>query len=262
MPKTTPTHNKYNTQILAQFGELAIDIAEKQRYAAWKAADINKAVREGRAPTPGGPADVDPSAGVDGEGDVGAVHQHYPTDTVVPPPPLPPLPPAVDTDATEDTTHYHAPPPSSLPTAYGSTTHTNQESNDNNNNNDDEDEDEDDDFGLPEPPTSLHQAPSITATTTTQLPPMTPGTRVLFMDDVYDATGEGGRPMRGTVARVDGNVLHVALADRIVPALREQLVYEVLVGDEVQYIRDDAAGEECTVEAADVQHWYGCSTLV
>ena len=28
-----------------------------QRYAAWKAADIRKAVREGRTPTPGPPGD-------------------------------------------------------------------------------------------------------------------------------------------------------------------------------------------------------------
>ena len=30
-------------------------MAERQTYAAWKAADIRKALREGRTPTPGPP---------------------------------------------------------------------------------------------------------------------------------------------------------------------------------------------------------------
>ena len=34
-------------EILNQFGPLAADVAEAQRYAAWKAADIRKALREG-----------------------------------------------------------------------------------------------------------------------------------------------------------------------------------------------------------------------
>jgi len=40
-------------QILRQFGELPEDLVDVQRYAAWKAADIRKALREGRQPTPG-----------------------------------------------------------------------------------------------------------------------------------------------------------------------------------------------------------------
>jgi hypothetical protein len=43
------------SQIINQFAPLAGDIADMQRYAAWKAADIRKALREGRAPTPGPP---------------------------------------------------------------------------------------------------------------------------------------------------------------------------------------------------------------
>ncbi|KAJ1934981.1 hypothetical protein EC988_008629, partial [Linderina pennispora] len=38
-------------QILAGFGELPEDVQEKVRYAKWKAADIVKALREGRQPT-------------------------------------------------------------------------------------------------------------------------------------------------------------------------------------------------------------------
>ena len=43
-------------QILRQFGELSPDLIDMQRYAAWKAGDIRKALREGRTPTAGAPA--------------------------------------------------------------------------------------------------------------------------------------------------------------------------------------------------------------
>lgn len=49
-------------QILNQFKALEADLQEMQRYAAWKAADIRKALREGRAPTPGAPGDEVPAA--------------------------------------------------------------------------------------------------------------------------------------------------------------------------------------------------------
>lgn len=39
-------------QILNQFGELQQDVIARQRYAAWRAAEIRKAIKEGRAPTP------------------------------------------------------------------------------------------------------------------------------------------------------------------------------------------------------------------
>ncbi|XP_068635400.1 protein HOMOLOG OF MAMMALIAN LYST-INTERACTING PROTEIN 5 [Aristolochia californica] len=42
-------------EILNQFGELAPDLEQKQKYAAWKAADIRKALKEGRRPEPGPP---------------------------------------------------------------------------------------------------------------------------------------------------------------------------------------------------------------
>ena len=41
------------SQVLRQFGELPQDLVDMQKYAAWKAADINKALRAGRQPTPG-----------------------------------------------------------------------------------------------------------------------------------------------------------------------------------------------------------------
>ncbi|CAA7409547.1 unnamed protein product [Spirodela intermedia] len=42
-------------ETLYQFGELQPDIEQKQKYAAWKAADIRKALKEGRKPEPGPP---------------------------------------------------------------------------------------------------------------------------------------------------------------------------------------------------------------
>ncbi|CAK9165488.1 unnamed protein product [Ilex paraguariensis] len=43
-------------EILNQFGVLQPDLEEKQKYAAWKAADIRKALKEGRKPVPGPPS--------------------------------------------------------------------------------------------------------------------------------------------------------------------------------------------------------------
>ncbi|KAK9268700.1 hypothetical protein L1049_000460 [Liquidambar formosana] len=43
-------------EILNQFGELQPDLEQKQKYAAWKAVDIRKALKEGRKPEPGPPA--------------------------------------------------------------------------------------------------------------------------------------------------------------------------------------------------------------
>ncbi|KAK6269580.1 hypothetical protein POUND7_006685 [Theobroma cacao] len=42
-------------EIINQFGPLQPDLEQKQKYAAWKAADIRKALKEGRKPTPGPP---------------------------------------------------------------------------------------------------------------------------------------------------------------------------------------------------------------
>ncbi|XP_020223085.1 protein HOMOLOG OF MAMMALIAN LYST-INTERACTING PROTEIN 5 [Cajanus cajan] len=42
-------------EILNQFGPVAPDLEQKQKYAAWKAADIRKALKEGRKPIAGPP---------------------------------------------------------------------------------------------------------------------------------------------------------------------------------------------------------------
>ncbi|XP_057529528.1 protein HOMOLOG OF MAMMALIAN LYST-INTERACTING PROTEIN 5 [Amaranthus tricolor] len=49
-------------EILNQFGELAPDLEQKQKYAVWKAADIRKALKEGRRPVPGPPGDEEESS--------------------------------------------------------------------------------------------------------------------------------------------------------------------------------------------------------
>lgn len=45
----------YSFQVLEHFGELPADMVERKQYAFWKAADIRKALREGRKPDPGPP---------------------------------------------------------------------------------------------------------------------------------------------------------------------------------------------------------------
>ncbi|KAJ8754910.1 hypothetical protein K2173_015422 [Erythroxylum novogranatense] len=43
-------------EIINQFGALQPDLEQKQKYAVWKAADIRKALKEGRKPNPGPPS--------------------------------------------------------------------------------------------------------------------------------------------------------------------------------------------------------------
>ncbi|KAM0998549.1 hypothetical protein ACFX2I_008271 [Malus domestica] len=62
-------------EILNQFGVVQPDLEQKQKYAAWKAADIRKALKEGRRPQAGPPAGDDdlslPSSGMSGSYDLG-----------------------------------------------------------------------------------------------------------------------------------------------------------------------------------------------
>lgn len=45
--------------ILSQFGELSEDIAEKRKYAKWKAAYIHNCLKSGDIPAPGPPKDLE-----------------------------------------------------------------------------------------------------------------------------------------------------------------------------------------------------------
>ncbi|KAL6999202.1 hypothetical protein U1Q18_000362 [Sarracenia purpurea var. burkii] len=56
-------------EILNQFGEVQPDLEQKQKYAAWKAVDIRKALKEGRKPVPGPPGDKDLSISSTSSGD-------------------------------------------------------------------------------------------------------------------------------------------------------------------------------------------------
>lgn len=46
-------------EVCSVFGPLPTDLDERLRYAKWKAADITKALREGRRPVPGAPGEAD-----------------------------------------------------------------------------------------------------------------------------------------------------------------------------------------------------------
>ena len=48
-------------EVCTQFGELDEDLAAKQKYAAWKASDIRKALKRGDKPAPGGPNERPPA---------------------------------------------------------------------------------------------------------------------------------------------------------------------------------------------------------
>lgn len=47
-------------------------IEQKQKYAAWKAADIRKAIKEGRKPTPGDPVDDETDLSIPSSGPSGS----------------------------------------------------------------------------------------------------------------------------------------------------------------------------------------------
>lgn len=47
-------------------------IEQKQKYAAWKAADIRKAIKEGRKPTPGDPVDDETDLSIPSSGPTGS----------------------------------------------------------------------------------------------------------------------------------------------------------------------------------------------
>lgn len=49
-------------EVLRVFGEIAEELEERARYAKWKAADISKALNEGRQPVPGPPGSNAPAA--------------------------------------------------------------------------------------------------------------------------------------------------------------------------------------------------------
>jgi len=90
-------------EMLRQFNELERDIQEKQRYAAWRAGVLMKAVRTGEVPPPP-PGDDEGGAGRQGEEAFATTsasdasfdataERFYPSSPPPPPPPSPPPPP-------------------------------------------------------------------------------------------------------------------------------------------------------------------------
>ncbi|CAK7324579.1 unnamed protein product [Dovyalis caffra] len=67
-------------EIITQFGTLQPDLEQKQKYAVWKAADIRKALKEGRRPNPGPPSDDEDLSIPSSTPSDGYVCFHDPTD--------------------------------------------------------------------------------------------------------------------------------------------------------------------------------------
>lgn len=89
--------------MLKTFGELDQETQQKVKYAKFKAADIIKALKEGRKPTPGPPGGdpLDEAANLEQQGDTGnpavqdqpriiqvvqPIQQHFPETPSIPPP--------------------------------------------------------------------------------------------------------------------------------------------------------------------------------
>ncbi|XP_015082901.1 protein HOMOLOG OF MAMMALIAN LYST-INTERACTING PROTEIN 5 [Solanum pennellii] len=126
-------------EILNQFGELQPDLEQKQKYAAWKAADIRKALKEGRKPIPGPPGDEEetsvpsntydlPSSGTDSfikpEPESDSSNHMYDSapcparpspPATTPPPPHSHIPPSPSAATTQSPPSHFPPSPPSYP---------------------------------------------------------------------------------------------------------------------------------------------------
>ena len=119
-------------EVLLHFGELREDIQEKMKFAAWKAADIQQALREGRRPTPGGvaPKADDVDAGLDGAELGGGGADALDAALDLPPPMVPPAVPHAAAASPAPPTAPAAPaamappaPPPAAPTHYSPAAH-------------------------------------------------------------------------------------------------------------------------------------------
>lgn len=77
-------------EVCSVFGPLPDDLIERLRYAKWKAADITKALREGRRPVPGAPGEAEARAKEE-EAEEQARGDAVTSDAHVPVPPAPPV---------------------------------------------------------------------------------------------------------------------------------------------------------------------------
>ncbi|GJP34656.1 hypothetical protein CLOM_g19071 [Closterium sp. NIES-68] len=91
-------------EVCKQFGDLAPEVEQKQRYAVWKAADIRKALAEGRRPTPGPPGGDADAADSAATGSLSAAPPAASAPSFAPAPPAPLSFPSADSlDATAGT---------------------------------------------------------------------------------------------------------------------------------------------------------------
>lgn len=73
-------------EICSVFGPLTSDLEERLRYAKWKAAEITKALREGRRPVPGAPGEAEAYEKAREEREERVTEEQYAQDPHAPPP--------------------------------------------------------------------------------------------------------------------------------------------------------------------------------
>ncbi|BDA46061.1 probable vacuolar protein sorting-associated protein VTA1 homolog at N-terminal half [Coccomyxa sp. Obi] len=208
-------------EILRQWGELSPDLVDMQRYAAWKAADIRKALREGRPPTAGPPAD---SADAKADADLKAEADLL-DDLGLPAVPgslsAPPAPHATGSSSGAQASAGAPPTPPAGPPAA--------------------------------PPPAFPRPPSAPASIG-GAPRFQPGSKV-----IYSATGQGAG-VKGTVARVtregpEGCQYMVALSQQIVEADEAHLAPEFEPGQRVVYHAPDGSLMDASVSELNASHW-------
>jgi vacuolar protein sorting-associated protein VTA1 len=271
-------------QVLHHFGQLPADIQQKQKYAAWRAAEINKAVKEGRPPVPppsASSAEMDEEAAMLDElsklemagsssGALPAAPSGLPAAAsgagtsaaaaALPPPPsaapstrLSGLPPALDEDS--DWAPPGQPAPGSAPppppfdaAAAGSAGAAGGGAEGGVGHH----------FELPSPP---KQRPIETQHSHGAWVPPPPRRFQTFQKVLFRPDGAPA-PVRGTVAKVEEGAhperpsYLVALPDRIATIEdATQLAPELATGDAVRYHGPSGQSMDATVAELDLSHW-------
>ncbi|PSC68533.1 vacuolar sorting-associated VTA1-like protein [Micractinium conductrix] len=229
----------YFMEVLRHFGEPPSDIQQKQKYAAWRAAEISKAVKEGRqpeAPPAAGQAALDDEAALLDElaklemaGSPSSAAAMGPAAPHAPPPP----PPAASSGVPAGSFSGLLPPPP--PEAPGSP-----------------------ELRLPSPPKQrpMEAQPSGEVW---QPPPLQ---RFQTFQKVLVLLEGAPGPTHGTVAKVEEGpdpdlpTYLVALPDRIAPISDTTcLAPDLATGEAVQYSAPSGGSMEATVAEMDLGHW-------
>eukprot|EP00887_Chlorella_sp_A99_P003832 scaffold11.g3832.t1 len=223
----------YFIDVLNQFWELAPDLQAKQKYAAWRAAEISKAIKEGRPPAPppsptqDTQEDEDLLAQLGGEAPPAGGGSSLDAAIAGLPQPSPPVaaPRAGPADGSA---------PGGLPRP-GS-------------------------FELPSPPKSRPLEPRPSGDGMAAWNPPPPHPYVPFQKVLYNPEGAPA-PVRGTIAKVEGGgggappTYFVALPDHIVQTDGSQLVPELATGDAVVYYSPGGKVLDATVAEVEFSNW-------